>query len=107
MLKVRTEAATGGGTLMIVTGVVDMASADALAGRLREAVARPGESALTVDLAGVSFLDSNGIRVLIEAYRMAEHRNVVLRIRDPRPVVDRVLRVTGVAGLLGLPAAPP
>lgn len=103
MLNVRTEAATGGETVVHVVGEVDMATADTLADRIRDALAGSGGAALVVDLAGVSFLDSTGIRVLVEAHRGAGEAGVALLVRRPREPVERVLRVTGVATILGLP----
>ena len=106
MLNVRTEA-TGADMVVHAAGEVDMSSFDALSAPIRQALERPGVTGVTVDLAGVSFLDSNGIRVLVESYRLASKVGARLVVRNAQEPVDRVLRVTGVADLLGLPPVPP
>ena len=54
-----------------------------------------------VDLAGVPFIDSTGIKVLISAARRSQSRNRLL-LDCPSPAVLRVLRIAGVADLLPL-----
>ena len=56
---------------------------------------------ILVDLAGVSFIDSTGIKVLVTASARERGRNRLLLDR-PSPAVLRVLRLAGVADLLPL-----
>lgn len=85
------------------TGEVDISTADALEATLTDALAGPGLREVVVDLADVPFLDSSGVRVLVLAATAARERGAVLRVTDPRPVVARVLQITAVGPLLGLP----
>ncbi|MEH1102650.1 STAS domain-containing protein [Micromonospora sp. CPCC 205561] len=84
-------------------GEVDMATAGELDAMLTAALHRPGVREIVVDLADVRFLDSSGVRVLVHAAGAARDRDVTLRVTDPRPGVARVLRITSVGALLGLP----
>ena len=51
---------------------------------------------LTVDLGGVSFVDSTGIRALIHGHAAASDLGVPLRVANLRHPVTRVLEITGV-----------
>jgi anti-sigma B factor antagonist len=62
------EALDGGAWLFVVHGEVDLASADRVRDALM-AVASDGAEALVVDLSGCTFLDSSGLRALLEARR--------------------------------------
>ncbi|MER7332636.1 MULTISPECIES: STAS domain-containing protein [unclassified Micromonospora] len=84
-------------------GEVDMATADALGAAITDALGRPGVREVLVDLADVGFLDSSGVRVLVHGVALARERDVTLRVANPQPVVARVLRITAVGALLGLP----
>ena len=89
----RIESVTRGGTVLLqCEGEVDAASAGALAAAI-DAVDPSGK--VDVDLAGVSFLDSSGVRVLALA---SQHRP--LRVVAASPAVARVLTLTGLDRLL-------
>jgi anti-anti-sigma factor len=59
-----------------------------------------------VDLRGLSFMDSSGLRELVDATRRArsEHRRVVL-VRGSQPI-DRILAISGIDQALELTADP-
>src|SRR5262245_61737895 len=81
--------------VVAVAGEIDMATAPQLAAALEGL-----DADVTVDLGGVSFLDSSGITVLVEAFqtaRLAGHR---FQARDETGIVRRALEVTGVDALL-------
>jgi anti-sigma B factor antagonist len=76
-----------GDRVLTATGEIDMSNAADLGAALdRELAAR---AAVTVDLTGVTYLDSAGVAVLFD--RAAGHD---LRLVAPR-LLDRVLRVSG------------
>ena len=78
---------------LAVAGEVDGTNA----GRLREAiidVAVDSEDEFEVDLAGVTFMDSTGLRALADASRELEPRRLVL-CGVPRQV-SRILEITGI-----------
>ena len=88
-------------TVVRVAGEVDMDShvelEEAILGALRS-----GAGPLVVDLAGVTFMDSSGVRALLHGRDAALQGGTTLTVRDPQPIVAAVLRLTNVAELLGL-----
>lgn len=102
MLQIDCEVAGDSRAIVTVSGQVDLATGPQLA----EALARAdsdGVAAIVVDLAAVDFLDSAGVRVLVEAARLSKAR---LSVQGAQGWVARVLDITGVHEHLS-PAAPP
>jgi anti-anti-sigma factor len=90
------EAPPAATPVVIVTGEVDLATAPILADRLAE-VLDAGPETLILDLAGVSFMDSQALRVIAHArQRLGEEAQVILR--RPSPLARRILSVTGMDG---------
>lgn len=82
-----------------VAGEIDASTAPALDEAIRHLPI--GKGAVVLDLSGVSFIDSSGLRVLISLAGRAndEGRSVVLR--HPSPTVARLLEITGLAEMFG------
>lgn len=85
---------SGEGVRLVVAGDVDVISA----GQFRQYLAgaldlRP--AALTVDLGGVTFLDSTGLSALVYAHQRARDEGIPFAVTDPQPQVRRLLDVTG------------
>jgi anti-sigma B factor antagonist len=55
--------------------------------------------AITVDLAGVSYIETSGIATLIEALRIARHRHTTFCLQGLSGSVLRLFKVTGVLAL--------
>ena len=55
---------------------------------------------LTVDVSGLSFLDSASLRVLVLAARALRGRHGTLVLARPQPLVARMLEITGADRLL-------
>jgi anti-sigma B factor antagonist len=74
-------------------GEIDLATAPGL----REALvfAAGYSDRIIVDLTGVTFLDSSGVRVLLEAQARSSRRGGSLSLVGPVPAVQRVLTITG------------
>lgn len=80
-----------------VTGEIDLATRDAFHRAVSQALeTQPPGGAVVLDLAGLTFIDSSGLHVLIDASRTAARRHVGLRIAAASHQVARVLRVTAV-----------
>lgn len=81
------------------TGELDRAVAHRLADALA-ALPLTGHSTWTVDAAGLSFCDAEGLRVIAAGAALAESRGCTLRLADPSPFVTRLLGMVGMAELI-------
>jgi anti-sigma B factor antagonist len=87
-------------TVVFLRGELDLASAEAALDVLIDAL-REGD--LVIDASELSFIDSSGIRSILEAYREANQgigagRGVT--VRAPTAQVRRVLQLTGIDNLI-------
>ena len=89
-----TSTAGEGAVTLAVTGDIDMSSADRFRRALDDA---PTGNRLVVDLTGVGYLDSAGVKVLYDHL----DRNPELII-DPDAVILRVLAITGLHDRLNI-----
>jgi anti-sigma B factor antagonist len=83
-----------------LTGEIDLANAKDLERELRR-IEETDVAVILVDLSGVSFIDSTGIKVLIGAAARSQGHSRLL-LDSPSPAVLRVLCIAGVADLLPL-----
>jgi anti-sigma B factor antagonist len=81
-------------TRVVVRGEVDVASANTLRRALTAAEEAEGENPIVLDLTGVTFMDSSGLRALIEHVLISSADGDRLRI-CPSPEVAELLRVAG------------
>lgn len=89
-------------TVLRVAGELDLETAPTLRHRLHEAIAECPD-ALVVDLGGLVFLDSTGISVLVDGLKQTERKGGRFLLRAPTPPIRRVLEITGLLDLFGLP----
>ena len=82
-------------TMVTVTGDIDLASVDRLERARERALSRPA-GLLVIDLRGVRFIDSSGLKFLIETDRLARSRGWELQVRRPSEAAMRPFVVTGV-----------
>lgn len=87
-----------GETRLSVDGEIDAASVETLATSLSAAI--DGANVVIVDFSGVEFIDSSGIRCLLEARLEAERASVDLRVVDVKPSTMRILQIAGVEHFL-------
>ena len=85
------------GSTLHVRGEIDAHSAPALGDALRT-----HSGNLDLDLAGVEFVDSSGLRVLIESHQLLEARGDRLTIVDPSPPVQRMFELSVVDEYLNI-----
>lgn len=81
-------------------GEIDASSARLLSGCLDPLPGTTGD--LELHMAGVSFVDSSGLRVLIAAHQRAAAVGRTLVLVDPSPVVQRLLDISGLEDLLAV-----
>lgn len=85
-----------------VAGEIDAHSAPEFAAHLR---GLGGSGDRRVDMSAVEFMDSSGLRVLIEAHRAAEADGARLVVVSPGRVVSRIIEVSGLADHLHVESA--
>ena len=83
-----------GSTIITVTGSVDALTAPELAKALSDHV-QTGQVRLVVNLIGVEFMSSAGLRTLLGAVKDARSHGGDLRIASSNPGVDKVLKMSG------------
>jgi anti-sigma B factor antagonist len=89
----------GAGVRVVALGQVDLSTAGALDEQLR-ALWASGCRDVTVDLRGLTFMDTTGVYVLLDAHSDAEARGGAFAIIAGPPNVQRLLAITGAAGIL-------
>jgi len=60
---------------------------------------QPSPRVITVDLSGVTYIEASGIATLIEALKIARHRQITLCLQGLGGSVLRLFEVTGVLAL--------
>jgi anti-anti-sigma factor len=83
-----------------VTGEIDLAAGPALEAGIMAGLEELGVDTVLVDLAGVTFLDSSGISVLLKGRRAADSLGRGYRVVGADGIVRKVLDLTGVWPLL-------
>jgi anti-anti-sigma factor len=87
-------------TILGLAGEIDIANVDAVADDVRRELAA---GPVLLDLSGLSFIDSSGLRMLVALVRDADESGWSLTIgRDLNPMVRRLLEITGMLDLLPL-----
>lgn len=80
---------------IFVTGDIDMAGGPLLDAALSH---RDDTEPVVIDLEGVSFIDSSGLRSLLDGARRAHARGTEVVLRAIGPEVSRLLELTGAGG---------
>lgn len=84
----------GARTVISVSGEIDVYTAPSLRERLNELVAS-GNYDLIVDMAGVEFLDSTGLGVLVGGLKRVRLHDGSLRLVCAQEKILKVFRITG------------
>jgi len=91
-LKV-TRRREGDAVIVAPAGEIDLATTELVAAEL--AAARAEAAEVVLDLRGVGFMDSSGLRMLVEAQREAERLGSSLTLVRGPAAVQRLLDLTG------------
>ena len=80
-----------------IGGEIDAHSAPSLAAAMSEL---PDISQVVVDFSGVTFMDSSGLRVLVDAAMSATNSGKSFAIAHPQAAIRRVVEISGLSGHL-------
>lgn len=94
-MDISTTRGAQGETQVVVAGELDMATAGQLAAVAKSALADEQATALSIGLAGVTFIDSTGLGALVEVKNRADALEIPLTLHAPSERVLEVLRLTG------------
>ena len=85
-----------------VSGEIDPSTAPALLAELEALIFTGAPRELVVDFAGVSFIDSSGLRSVIDIHNQMRARGGVLVLENPSEKTRRLLEITGLTDHLEL-----
>lgn len=88
-----------------VAGELDGVTAPLLLDPLLDVIEAQGNHRIAIDVGGVSFMDSSGLRALVTVHRLLEERRGALVVRRPAPTVHRMLEITGMCDILDVDAS--
>jgi anti-anti-sigma factor len=89
-----------GTTRLTVEGDVDMSTGDHFHQTVMDLAGDPAVTRLLVDVAGLNFIDSNGITVLVKAHRAASERGTPFAIINVQDNIRGLLEMLDVYDLL-------
>ena len=88
------DSSDGGAHIIRVSGEIHVSTAPEFAQRLSAAI-DSGKTAVVLDMAGVEFIDSSGLRSIIQLRNRADVEGVPLTVTGLTPAAQRVLELTG------------
>ncbi len=88
-----------GTPVVYLSGELDLTSAGQFSTAIDAALAsHPGR--LVLDASGLTFMDSSGIVLLVSAAQRVQE----VQVRDPSPIVRRLIELTGLSNVLRITA---
>ncbi|MDG4825815.1 STAS domain-containing protein [Asanoa sp. WMMD1127] len=92
-------------TVVTVVGEVDMDVLEPLEDALARVLpARPGAT-VEVDLTGVTFMDASGISALLRCRKQVKDAGLTFLVRNPQPLIYRMLLLCGLVDTLDVQLA--
>jgi anti-sigma B factor antagonist len=89
--------AEGSTPVIILSGELDLTNAERVQSAIEEMLT-DGAERLVVETSGLQFMDSSGLAVLAFVARKVP----VIELRDPSPIVRRLVELTGLAQILNV-----
>jgi anti-anti-sigma factor len=83
-------------------GELDMAVADSFRDRLGELVGSVGGGRVILDLSELRFIDSRGVRALLQLHQQAEAGGGTLTLFRPNPHLRKVFDLLGVGAIFSI-----
>ena len=86
---------------IVASGDIDVAGGPILdAVIMEQEQSLDGSAAIVIDLTDVTFIDSSGLRTIVEAHQARAAAGTRLVLRSPSAAVQRLLEISGLAGHL-------
>ncbi|MEU4561798.1 STAS domain-containing protein [Actinoplanes sp. NPDC023936] len=98
-MKITSQYADGVARLL-VSGELDMSTAQYLHDQVAAALAGTEPRTLVIDAVDLDFCDSSGIQALVLTHRRVTQRGITFRLANARGVTRRTLQITGVLDVL-------
>ena len=89
----------GGATVVVPAGELDLATAPALDEALARAFEAAGSGRVVLDLRGLEFIDSSGLRTLLTPRKQAEDAGARFSLVAGHRGLERTLEIAGVHGV--------
>jgi anti-sigma B factor antagonist len=89
----------GGEYILALAGELDLATAPELEAKVSQ-LCSDGAKAVVLDLRGLTFMDSTGLRALLAAQELCERHGCGLSMTRGQQPVERLIEVSGLTGLL-------
>jgi anti-anti-sigma factor len=103
-LKIEHSSAPDGVRTLSIAGELDIATTPQLERQVDRAIAE-GAQTIVIDLAGLGFIDSTGLRMFLRLNERAGSDGWRLTMVRPSEQVKKILHVTGTAGELPVTVA--
>jgi len=87
-----------GVTQVVLTGSLDVSGAAEIEPSIRRVVA--SGQPLIIDMAGVSFVSSQGVRVIVAAAKALAQKGFKTVIVNPRPEIRKVFRIMNLEAII-------
>lgn len=84
--------------VIALSGEIDLANVDALPGAIAGAIG--SDSSIRIDIAGVTFLDSSLLRLLLICEANCAQRGIELKVRNPTDQARRIFELTSLTALI-------
>jgi stage II sporulation protein AA (anti-sigma F factor antagonist) len=89
-----------------VSGTLDLHAVGGLREQLDDLIDRFPQSDLILDLSQVDFVDSSGLGLLLGRFRRLQGLGRTLKLIGVRVAVEKVLRLSGFHGIMGVETLP-
>jgi anti-sigma B factor antagonist len=97
----------GDRSVLTLAGELDLETAAELRTHAQAELAAGRCQVLTIDMSGLTFVDSSGLGLLVELRQMATASGVALELANVPPRPARVIEIAGLADTLGLASRDP
>jgi len=98
-MELRTEESLDGVKVIILAGRMDIAGTQEVDQRFT-VLAASSKALIAVDLSGVTFLASIGMRTLVSSARALMNRGGAMALANPQPLVNQALIAAGIDSLI-------